>query len=330
MLPELAGPRIGGLLALLRTGCIEVPDIIDPTAPEVRGKLNALGAAGDYGVRRLIWRREVYDAADALCVLCVTPRAIKQALRACLDTWRRLPGEIDFDDVLILCIIRETQPDAFAAIQDHIHYLRDGGRARPDEQRQAQTAWEKSLTAVPMDGRQHAAVDYLVKFVFGEQDAWQKPQGVARHYHADYWERFSAIPKLGEGERDQPVLQMLLREDDAAVLDLLQSGPPRSAAVEDFERLISRDRLVGLFLPLVVRRSEERSDSWEGQEPPGTSVVIARRSGLQYDFDEGAAGRLFGDVGSVLDLFRGQDGADWAGSPEVETVLAYLQERSVD
>jgi hypothetical protein len=55
-----------------------------------------------------------------------------------------------------------------------------------------------------------------------------------------------------------------------------------------------------------------------------TSVVIARRSGLQYDFDEGAASRLFGDVETVLDLFRRQDVADWAGSPEVEAVLAYL------
>ena len=55
------------------------------------------------------------------------------------------------------------------------------------------------------------------------------------------------------------------------------------------------------------------------------SVVVARRSGLQYDFDEGAAARLFGDVRTLLDLFRGQNVSDWAGSPEVETVLAYLQ-----
>ena len=55
------------------------------------------------------------------------------------------------------------------------------------------------------------------------------------------------------------------------------------------------------------------------------SVVVARRSGLQYDFDEGVAARLFGDVETVLDLFRGQNAADWIGSPEVETVLAYLQ-----
>ena len=52
------------------------------------------------------------------------------------------------------------------------------------------------------------------------------------------------------------------------------------------------------------------------------SVVVARRSGLQYDFDEGAAARLFGDVETLLNLFRGQDAVDWAGSPEVETVLA--------
>ena len=51
-----------------------------------------------------------------------------------------------------------------------------------------------------------------------------------------------------------------------------------------------------------------------------TSVAI---SGLQHDFDEAAAVRLFGDVETLLGLFRGEDLADWAHSPEVETVLAH-------
>ena len=300
-LPELGGPQVGKILDLFRTGCLRAPDLIDPATPESREQLNVLQHSEIYAIRRLMWGREIHDAADALLTLCVTPRAIKQALRACLDTWKRLRGEIDFDDALVLCVIRETQPAAFAIIQDHIQYLRRGRRAREEEQRTAQAAWESALGALPMDDRQRAAVRYLVEFVFGERNAWQKPQGPTEHYHTDYWERFSSLPKLEYVERDQPVLHTLLQPDDAAVLDLLQGGATRSAAVEDFERLLSTDRLVRVFLPLVGRRSEERPDSWERKEPPGL-IPLWRMWKRRWEQGQLAADTVLEQVKRAFDI----------------------------
>lgn len=57
-------------------------------------------------------------------------------------------------------------------------------------------------------------------------------------------------------------------------------------------------------------------------------VVMAGRTRLQYEVDTDAAARLFGSIEIVDDLFGREDVAAWAGSPEVEAVLAYLQNRA--
>lgn len=66
MLPTLAEPDVGPILALLRTGCIETPGLIDPALPEIRERLKALGSTGDYGIRRLLWGSAIIDVRDAL------------------------------------------------------------------------------------------------------------------------------------------------------------------------------------------------------------------------------------------------------------------------
>jgi hypothetical protein len=57
-------------------------------------------------------------------------------------------------------------------------------------------------------------------------------------------------------------------------------------------------------------------------------VVMAGRTRLQYEVDTDAAARLFGSIEIVDDLFGREGVAAWAGSPEVEAVLAYLQNRA--
>lgn len=267
--PELPAPLVAKTLNIFRRGCIETTDVIDPAAPAARGELNSLGSASDFTTRLLLVERGFYTTATALCAMCVTPRAMKQALRSCLDVWGRLSGEIDFDDVLILCVLRETQPAAFALIQDSLHHLRGGTRGNQEDRSKAQEAWEKSLQSLGMDASSLAAVKCVIEFVFGEQHVNQKPQGVFHRYPTDYWERFAAIPRLEDAERDQRVLRTILAEDDETLLDLLQSESRESSAVEHFEELLSPERVVRLFVPLVERRSREDVSSWSSLEPPG-------------------------------------------------------------
>ena len=146
--------------------------------------------------------------------LCSSPRVLKQALRRCLEAWSRLAGEIDLDDVLVLSVLREAQPNAFALIQDSLHYLRGHPSGTTDEK--ADLAWRHSLDDLKVDESTRKAIEHIVKFAFGKDPTSKKPQGVWHNNHADYWERFLALPELEPAERDQPILKRMVSDGDDA------------------------------------------------------------------------------------------------------------------
>ncbi len=126
----------------------------------------------------------IRNPVDALVALCSTPRTMKQSLRYCLDTWDRLAGEIDFDDVLVLSILRESAPDAVALIQSHIHYLRnrwtDRGRPLDKEKKQEELAWRQDLERALPSEEFRAPVELLVEFLFGQKRQTDSPQTTNR------------------------------------------------------------------------------------------------------------------------------------------------------
>jgi hypothetical protein len=148
--------------------------------------LQNLGIADDLAREmRMLMGTGIHDPGDALVALCSTPRTMKQALRYCLDTWDRLAGEIDFDDVLVLSILRESAPDAVTLIQSHIHYLRnrwtDRGRDS-DKKKEEELSWQQHLkAALPSDELQRP-VEVLVQFLFGEKRQSDSPQSVMQNW----------------------------------------------------------------------------------------------------------------------------------------------------
>ena len=168
--------------------------------------------------------------------------------------------------MVALSVLREAQPDAFALIHDHLYYLRS--KPSREERPNAEKAWNESLAALTLDERSREAVSQVIGFAFESDEGNQKPQGVWHHNHADYWERFLAVPRLAESERDQPVLQLMLKKDDSTLLDLLEDGR-RSPAVEDFRHLLDRSQVERLLVPLVERRSREPAGQWPDHDPPG-------------------------------------------------------------
>ena len=137
--------------------------------------------------------------------------------------------------------------------------------------------------------------------LFGDRHAWQKPQGVSQHYHADYWDRVLSIPRLEDSERDQPVLRIMVAPDDSALLDLVQSGSRQASAVEDFERLLPTERLVRLFVPLIERLSQERPNSWKDEEPPGL-VPLWRMWNRRWERGELPSPMVLDQVKQALDI----------------------------
>ena len=74
---------------------------IDSALPKVRRKL---------AIERfeLSWTGDIYGQAGtlpaAIMYLCRTSRVLKHGLRSTMELWGRLHGEIDFDDVLVICV----------------------------------------------------------------------------------------------------------------------------------------------------------------------------------------------------------------------------------
>lgn len=266
-LPELPEHEVAKIIATFRQGCRERFDVIDPAESSVRSVLDKLGQHERLEIRRAILGTGIHSLQDALPALCSTPRALKQALRSAFDTWTRLAGEIDVDDLIAMSILREAEPELFALVRQHVDALRGVGVAR-DDKRNARQAWDTAFAKMPLDDRTRRAISEVIKFVFSDQHAEIKPQGFVNMRHTDYWERFLAVPTLTEAEQDQNVLRVLIDDDDDALLQLLEDSE-RSDAVESFSRLLSTNRLRRLFVPLIKRRVGENPSAWSDGHPPG-------------------------------------------------------------
>ena len=64
--------------------------------------------------------------------LLLTPRLLKHTLRRMRGAWQALHGEIDFDDLLMVNVLRSAAPEAFDFVHYHIHELRqaENGKLR--------------------------------------------------------------------------------------------------------------------------------------------------------------------------------------------------------
>lgn len=273
-LPELQEEDVARIVATFRNGCRNksVIDLADPSVRETLDQLNDLQRLGhaagiEAQIQRALLGDRIRSVADAIAALCSAPRTLKQALRAALETCERFAGEIDFDDVLVMSILREAHPDIFALVRQNVGALR-GSRIVGEERRKVREDWEAALRAIVLDDRTRQAVEEIIGFVFPERGGELKPQGFQRRGRVDYFERFLSGSILPGVERDQEILRILLAEDDGAIIDLLEHDA-RSSAVEAFARLLSVERLLGLLVPLIKRRCAERSSQWREGTPPG-------------------------------------------------------------
>ncbi|HLP84679.1 MAG TPA: P-loop NTPase fold protein, partial [Phycisphaerales bacterium] len=126
--PSARRSEVMACVSALRKGCVVdwQPAFIDPASPKHRERIsmNFPSAARDFDR----WRdgRNGRPSLDvAISELLKNPRILKSVLRAVYRKWTRLVGEINFDDVLLLCIIRERCPKVFEMLIEHISLFRD-------------------------------------------------------------------------------------------------------------------------------------------------------------------------------------------------------------
>lgn len=244
------------ILRLFRTGCMKLyPNDIDPATEDGRGRLPQL-IPGDQPIR-VTRRIGAFDSGRLLGLIlsgAKKPRQFKFTLRATLDAWTRLHGEVDFDDLLVLSALRHGNPSHYALIEKHMPRIIR--RWASDEEREkAKLALQREAEEISLSSPQdvRAVIDYLVS----PDAARQSPQGFSLE---KYWNRYASLD-LAEGDvLDQPVLEALLRGDEEEILDLLE-GATREQVVH-FESLIEAGQVSRLLVLLVARRSEESSAHW--------------------------------------------------------------------
>ncbi|MFA6446693.1 MAG: hypothetical protein WCW31_00355 [Patescibacteria group bacterium] len=265
--PEVKKSDASRILECFRDGCLS-KNIIDPAMLEIRKKLEFTADPETFEkfFRMANLDSEVYGPDHALLIISETPRVLKQGLRNCLYIWNQLAGEIDFDDLLIMSMLKVAEPSVFAIIDKYISDLRI-----KESNEDPRARFKKAMESLVLSEIKREAVYEIIKFVFDEGG---KPQGLANAGHADYWKRFLSVPKVEPEESDQRILSVMQGKDDLKVMELIEN-PACSDAVKDFAdvkidaiKLLSAQRRMELFKLWVERRCNDKEKKWD-EEAPG-------------------------------------------------------------
>lgn len=216
------------------------------------------------------------DDRRDLAALCPTPRKLKLGLRHCLDVWEHLRGEVDFDDVLVMSLIRAAAPDVFSLVQQSIASLRSSGSGEREDPQPFQLAL-RGVVGIDKTGYEERIMRILA-LVFpalSGRNQPRRPQGFAASGRIEYWRRYlSQAPPAAE-ERDQDVLGEIQawkekRDDHRLVASTLDSK--RSPRVEQFAGLLDAEAVLRLLRQVVLAESKHKADNPPFERPPGLIV----------------------------------------------------------
>jgi len=266
-LPLLEPVDAERILHAFRSECLARP-FIDAAPKKLRAQFDALNNPSAHQAHELLGGK-ITSVTHAAISFCRTPRSLKQALRQVLSSWERLTGEIDFDDLLLMELLREAEPAVFALIRTHRIGLA-GLDVMEDARKTAQKAFHEGLDGLGLDGLRRAAISQVIKSVFPSSGRDRRPQGLAIKR---YWTRFLSLPAIPPDDSDQVVLRAMRSDDDAALMDMLEG--PQSSQLAHFAHQLSPDRKLRLLVPLIRRRTSENPagggvpGQWLTGDPPG-------------------------------------------------------------
>ena len=165
--------------------------------------------------------REVLSLPQAAAALLNTPRALRHVLGRTHIVWRdSLYGEIDWDDLFILNILRHTAPECFAFIlrewprfHSEVPQGTHVNKADLDKVRESlNKEWEEFSVDAEWDGR---AARVLMYSILPASEQWLDDSNIfsqndyQRVKHERYWPRTVNEELLSEEVRDQEILRDL-------------------------------------------------------------------------------------------------------------------------
>jgi hypothetical protein len=274
--PLLLPEDVWNEVACFRTGAFQTRSdlLMDAASKKAREPLANLDDEVRQGtLRTTLTDGGALEPAQALALLAQTPRQLKQCLRSCKEAWMRVRGEIDFDDLLLMCVIRESCPDVFALVDRYIDEIRPGLPAAVLRSSKRKSRFQRELhrrTKLLPRG-QAAAIEAVLHFVFPgyddePKDVSDKPQGLASTLHIDTWRLFvSSERPTTSAQAVMSTMRLFEEKKNDDLMALLDNGETASA-VEAYSRLLSDDSLILLLEKVAARASHQHWQAWGDDE----------------------------------------------------------------
>ncbi len=190
--------------------------------------------------------------ADALS----NPRVLKQVLRRVDRAWDSLHGEIDFDDLFLVHLLRYLYKEVFAFLLNNINTFRSLNNRENDDDgvKRKRDELTEALNTV-IKPSEMEIVDNLIQSLFPtwKKDRWatnhQSPQGVRHSVPTDYWSRLQQELIAPAEMRDQAILQAIkhwqqykaLGGDNNSFANIIIASRGTSAKVSHFSLLLSEE-----------------------------------------------------------------------------------------
>jgi hypothetical protein len=156
---------------------------------------------------------------EALARLLNTPRALRHALGRTHHAWESLYGEVDWDHLFAVNVLRSAAPESLSFLLRHWDRLRSEPSAQrvehehlPQIQKTLRDDWESSTKDVEWDTK---AVRSIMDFILPATDTWLGGQGqsstdpIQGVQHERYWRRVISGSFDPGDVRDQTVLRDL-------------------------------------------------------------------------------------------------------------------------
>jgi hypothetical protein len=262
--PKMAPWDVLDILRNLRDHCLagNPKAFINPKDDNAFREIDRAAYADDWWGRERTESMEKASVAEAFAQLCSTPRQLKTVLRQTWDIWQAIPGEIEWDSVVLITTIKVCCPDVFVALDDQhvqnclrtraktyrgipegrgdLHFALKMLQIKIDENRQAEMVWV-------LLGYLYPEAEHFSRV--GECNHTTHPQAVSATGDVNYFKVMLARRSTSGFPQDQEVLERIQswRSQPGNQLDeLLRHWAARSRLLH-FKRIFNNDELVNLL-----------------------------------------------------------------------------------
>lgn len=197
VIPRLSVGHVATIYRTFKGYCLQKYN--DIRFPENESRYGQRINTGDLRERNRLGRLmnvRTSEEIDAITTLTENPRNFKHILRRTYRAWASLHGEIDFDDLFLVNVLRVSAPEAFVFVHDNladIRWLQQEGK-KEEKDKERELLHEKLVHSSSVTGSKLQATKELIHVLF---PYWMAStlsqscmiQGVSEPDPTDYWDR---------------------------------------------------------------------------------------------------------------------------------------------